>query len=118
MGVRTRCSVCNRFGQSELNNLCRACDIKKFEQEISMVSHGSRRVVDGVLNEFKAKSCEDISINDRKSFLNMIKRRMPGNRGSHITKESSRLENYGYSYPVERQEYSIVKGVTDIVEME
>lgn len=118
MGIRVRCPICNRFGQSELNNLCKACDLKVFEKDVTDVCQGSYRVILSALNEFKAKSLEDISVSDRKIFINIIKRRMPGKRVGHIQRDRSKLEEYGYTYPGYTENPGIIKGVADIVKVE
>jgi hypothetical protein len=84
-------------------------------EELLMGGIGVKR---SVLAEFDAKSYAYVKRTDRPLFLNMIKRRMPNDRGGHIQKSKSRLEENGYQSGGEKQTIGIIKEVADIVRME
>ncbi len=114
MGNDTRCPRCNRFGDSDLNNYCKACDLDRFKDELNSLCRGSRKILIGALLEVGAKTPEEVVRTDRQRVLNIVKRRQPINRRPSIVQDAAPLESHGMAFANEPTQYTAEKGVPAI----
>lgn len=118
MGNPTRCPQCNKFGDPNLGNYCKRCDIERYRAELNHVCNGSSKVLMGALLEVGAKSILQIRREDRSRVLNIIKRRQQKTRRKALVQGASPLESTGMFFATEPVAYKAEKEVADIESLE
>lgn len=114
MGNDTRCPACNRYGDPNLNNYCRACDLDLFKDKLNTLCRGSKKILAGALLEIGAKKPSEVPREQRQRVLNIVKSRQPIDRRPHIVQGNAPLETHGMAFADEPTEYTAEKGVPSI----
>lgn len=113
MGNTTRCPKCNKFGDANLNNYCKRCDLDMFKDEVHTLCGGSVKLLNLAMLEVGAKSVLQIKAEDRHRVLNIIKKRKPKSRRDNLVQATAPLESSGGAF-IEPEAYAAEKGVPSI----
>ena len=114
MGNATRCPKCNMFGNADLDNYCRRCDLEIFKDKFHTLCNGSEKMLASALLEVGAKRVDDVKRQDRSIVANIIKRRTSSTRRKNLVQDSSPLESHGMEFALEPSEYKAEKEVPAI----
>jgi len=114
VGNHTRCPRCNKYGNPEIDNFCRRCDLDIFADKLKTLSGGSVKLCMAAIGEVGGVEIADVKREDRGRVLNIIKRRRPAGRRTGLVQDAAPLESYVGASAVEPGLYATEKGVPSI----